>query len=1039
MANELESLEKEKDGLESLGILTFLRSYSKDGKENYAQTVERYLQFWRNRYPSLAGQINGYGQALHEKAVVPSMRMFQFAGEAVEKSEARAFNCCYLGIEDFKDFADMCYLLACGCGVGVSVQKEYVDAMPTVSEGHEDSFVVPDTKEGWADSFQMLCENPKLRFDYRLVRPAGAPISSGGTACLTGDTLLFKDRKKSRSQNTITVRDLYNLKNGDKGYTLKGVKIRSLDEDTGEFFRNSVVDVVTNGVAEVFIIKTLRGYAVKATGNHRFLTNSGEYKQVSEFRVGELIGVNGSVELKTGTCLDCGSPVSRRASRCLSCANNAQKKDDCSATTARARAENKALRKTYCEMCGESHDFNVTAGNPCLQNHHMDRNPHNNSKDNITTLCESCHHTLHAREDKFGDAYAHRYLDFDEIESIDSAGYEEVFDVSMAAPHHNFIANGFVSHNSGPHPLMEAHAKIRTILSTQVRKQLRPIDVADITCLIAQAIVAGASRRSAIIILFSSDDAEMLNYKQGNWWDENPQRMKANVSGVSVKGGYETDRAIQGLFTTAYGEPGVVLTEKTDTLANTGTNPCVSGDTTVLTPEGPKRIDSLVGVPTVIWNGFEWSDVVPEVTGHNQKMLKVAFSNGSVLRCTENHTFHLHGGSGGSEMKPAVELTPGDAIYKFYLPDDGENKVGRVSVVSVTADGVDPSVYCFNEPKRHTVIFNGVLTGNCGEISLRSREMCNLTEIISPNLRSESDFLFACRAAAFFGTLQASLTNFTYIKPEWKKNCDEDALLGVSITGCAQAPKFITKQLLREGALEVIKQNQTTAKKIGINTAKRLTCVKPSGSTSCVMGTTSGIHAAHGEYVIRRVRVTKLSPLAQSLIAKFGISDSENVVTEHGTFILPTDKYSFIVHEAYSDKDIVLQFPCHYQNAIYRKDESAVELLERMAEVYENWVKPGHIEGQETNNVSITVSYKPEEVGEVSQWMKDNQDKYRGISVLPDDCTAYPLLPFEEVSKEEWLKYYERFPVINWEVFGISSNASGSSACSGGGCEVNSL
>jgi ribonucleoside-diphosphate reductase alpha chain len=635
MANELESLEKEKDGLGSLGILTFLRSYSKDGKENYAQTVERYLQFWRDKYPTLIGQINGYGQALHEKAVVPSMRMFQFAGEAVEKANARSFNCCYLGIEDFKDFADMCYLLACGCGVGVSVQKEYVDAMPAVQEGHEYSFVVPDTKEGWADSFQMLCENPKLRFDYGLVRPAGAPISSGGTA-------------------------------------------------------------------------------------------------------------------------------------------------------------------------------------------------------------------------------------------------------------------------SGPGPLMEAHAKIRAILSARLDKHLRPIDVADITCLIAQAIVSGGSRRSAIIILFSSDDAEMLNYKQGNWWDENPQRMKANISSVSNRNTSETEGRIDALFMTKFGEPGLILQHKASNKENTGGNPCL-------------------------------------------------------------------------------------------------------------------------------------------EISLRSRQMCNLTEIISPNLRSESDFLFACRAAAFFGTLQASLTNFTYIKPEWKKDCDEDALLGVSITGCAQAPKFVTKQLLREGALEVIKQNQTTAKKIGINPAKRLTCVKPSGSTSCVMGTASGIHAAHGEYVIRRVRVTKLSLLAQSLIAKFGISDSENAVTEHGTFILPTDKYSFIVHEAYSDKDIVLQFPCHYQNAIYRKNESAVELLERMAEVYENWVKPGHIEGQETNNVSITVSYKPEEVGEVSQWMKDNQDKYRGISVLPDDCTAYPLLPFEEVSKEEWLKYYERFPVINWEVFGISSNASGSSACSGGGCEVNSL
>jgi ribonucleoside-diphosphate reductase alpha chain len=426
------------------------------------------------------------------------------------------------------------------------------------------------------------------------------------------------------------------------------------------------------------------------------------------------------------------------------------------------------------------------------------------------------------------------------------------------------------------------------------------VDVADICCYIAQAIVSGGSRRSALIVLFSYGDTDMLDFKSGDWWDTNIQRAKANISEINVRSSKTVVESVDRVIGSKTGEPALVLVHSVSPEENTGCNPC-------------------------------------------------------------------------------------------------------------------------------------------NEASLRNHSFCNLCEVILPACKSESDMLFAARSASFFGTLQAGFTDLKYVKEDWSTQTKKDALLGVSVTGCAQMPKFITASLLEEAVIEIKKQNRATASKIGINPAARLTVLKPSGSTSCVMECTSGIHAAHGEYIVRRVRVTKISPLGLKLVSMFGISPIIPTETEHGTHLLPMDKYSFIVHEAYGDKDIVLQFPCHYQGAIYRKNESSVELLERAAWFRKHWIVPGHVSGQETNNVSLTVSHRPEEKEEIIAWMLNNQDKYRGISVLPDDCTAYPLLPFEEISKEEFDRYYARFPDLNFEELGISSNVQGTSACSGGGCEINSL
>jgi hypothetical protein len=339
------------------------------------------------------------------------------------------------------------------------------------------------------------------------------------------------------------------------------------------------------------------------------------------------------------------------------------------------------------------------------------------------------------------------------------------------------------------------------------------------------------------------------------------------------------------------------------------------------------------------------------------------------------------------------------------------------------------------DSEEHVYISGGHVVSNCGEISLKNRQMCNLSEVIVSNCATEEEFFSACKAASFFGTLQASLTDFKFIHPDFKKNCEEEALLGVSLTGQAQAGSWFTEENMAIGADIVVRTNQTTARKIGINPAARATTTKPSGSTSCVHGTTSGIHSAHFEYGVRRIRVTKLSPLGLDLVARYGISDGVEVETEFGKNVLPVDKYAFIVPEVYSDLDCVLQFPCHYKDAIYAKDEGAIALLERCKKVYNSWIKVSHVSGSETHNVSLTVAFHPHEKEAIKEWALANQDSYRAISTLPHVC-GYELLPFEELSKEEYDKYLERFPDIDLASLGVSSEAHTSVACGSGGCEI---
>ena len=308
-------------------------------------------------------------------------------------------------------------------------------------------------------------------------------------------------------------------------------------------------------------------------------------------------------------------------------------------------------------------------------------------------------------------------------------------------------------------------------------------------------------------------------------------------------------------------------------------------------------------------------------------------------------------------------------------------------------------------------------TNPCCEIALRPFQFCNLTEINMSTVKGQEDLNERARAASFLGTLQAGYTDFHYLRDVWKKTTERDALIGVSGTGIAS--RAVEKCDLREASSIVVEENKRVAELIEINPASRTTCIKPAGTTSLVLGTSSGIHAWYAPYYIRRIRLGKNESLYNYVSKK-----------------LPE-----LVEDCFFKPNIeaVLSIPVKAPSGGIFRDESALDLLERIKKFSVEWVKNGHVKGENTHNVSATVSIKDDEWKEVGEWMWKNRDYYNGLAVLPYDGGTYKQAPFEEITKEEYdklLKTLKKVDLTKISEDEDNTKLQSELACSGDSCEI---
>ena len=430
----------------------------------------------------------------------------------------------------------------------------------------------------------------------------------------------------------------------------------------------------------------------------------------------------------------------------------------------------------------------------------------------------------------------------------------------------------------GPQPLKECLIKLEGILeSKNDGDKLTPIEVHDMVCHIADAVLAGGIRRAALISLFSANDEDMISCKSGAWWETNPQRGRANNSAVLMRHKITKEYFMdlwKRIEASGAGEPGIYLSNDKDW----GTNPCC-------------------------------------------------------------------------------------------------------------------------------------------EIALRPFQFCNLCEVNVSDVVDQADLNARVKAAAFIGTLQAGYTDFHYLRPIWQRTTEKDALIGVSMTGIGSGA--VLHLNMKEAAKVVREENARVALELGINISARTTTVKPAGTTSLTLGTSSGIHAWHNDYYIRRVRVGKNEAIYNYLVLNHPELVEDEYFRPHDTAVISIPQKAPV--------DAIL------------RTESPIQLLERVKRVHHEWIKLGHRSGSNTHNVSATISVRDHEWGAVGQWMWENKEYYNGLSVLPFDGGSYIQAPFEDCTEEKYeelLKTLHEIDLSKVVEIDDNTNLMEQAACAGGACEI---
>jgi ribonucleoside-diphosphate reductase alpha chain len=307
-------------------------------------------------------------------------------------------------------------------------------------------------------------------------------------------------------------------------------------------------------------------------------------------------------------------------------------------------------------------------------------------------------------------------------------------------------------------------------------------------------------------------------------------------------------------------------------------------------------------------------------------------------------------------------------------------------------------------------------TNPCSEIILRPNQFCNLSEVVVRSTDTLSDLKRKVRVAAILGTLQATLTDFRYLRKVWKNNTEEEALLGVSLTGIMDHPtlsgrrdKGVLKTWLTELREEAIATNKIWADRLSINTSTAITAVKPSGTVSQLVDSASGIHPRYAQQYIRRVRADARDPLC-SVLEAAGVPVEDDVMS-------PSTK--------------VFSFPiASPDGAVVASEMGAMEQLE-LWEIYQDfWCE---------HKPSMTCYYRDDEFLEVGQWLYNKFDKISGVSFLPYSEHTYQQAPYEPIDEETYEKLKEEFPeTIDWNISENSDMTEGSQqlACTGNNCEL---
>ena len=601
---------------------------------------------------------------------------------------------------------------------------------------------------------------------------------------------------------------------------------------------------------------------------------------------------------------------------------------------------------------------------------------------------------------------------------------------------------GFGGTASGPDILTKGIDQIVKIFQGREEKKLRSIDVLDICNNIASIVVAGNIRRSATISLGDPDDYLFIrakNWSLGtipNWRSMSNNTIYADafdhISPEIWANGYEIDPKTGKAKGEPYGFFNLPLSQRygrlkdgpikdskmypTDKDNCSGTNPCVAPETQLLTRDGYHIISELEGKEVEVWNGHEWSKTIVMKTGIHQRLIHLLFEREELdydqvedLWVTPYHRFYLNNGT----LVEAKDLRDGDRLvtYKFPFKANGyEEDTGlKTFVVSLCpSEERYDDTYCINEPLRHKAVFNGVLTGQCGEISLASGESCNLAELYINNITSK-DQLIDC--ARLLYKTQKAISAMPFLHEETNAVVHKNMRLGLGVTGVCQSLDKL--DWLDDCYIALRKLDKEWSKARGWPESIKLTTVKPSGSLSLLAGATPGVHPAMFPFYIRRVRMA---------------SDDKLVKTcrEAGYHVEFQKRF-----DGSDDRGtVVVEFPCQTPaGALMAKDVGVIRQLEMVKKLQTIW---------SDNAVSVTAYYEPEELTTLKDWLKENYEtSIKSVSFLLRDHHGFSQAPYSEITETQYNELTSKIKPISSLGADIAGEMlSGAGECAGGACPI---
>ena len=1027
------------------------------------------------KHPQIESELRWAFDFVRQYKVLPSMRSMQYAGKPIEMNPARIYNCCYGAVNHPFFFAEVAFLLLSGTGVGYSVRHHHIKELPKIyTPDGSRRFLIGDSIEGWADSYRQLIyafmkKNPLPIFDYSDIRKEGEPIkTSGGVA--PGPRKLKESHRFITNILTQAVgRKLTSLECSDIINHIADAIVSGGKRDSALIclFDTDDTDMITSkGSYKIKNVETIEtnteGWKIKFKYQNNQLMNTNDYtgKDYTECFISNKYG-----DWDYKNAIENGSlpfyyvqPQRFRAN--ISIAPLRGKTTEAEFREAMKRCEESGSGEPGVYWCNTREE----GTNPCFTGDQILATQHGNrtlydlwvdggmqiyNKDkpieeygmmNIVNSNGIVKATNVYQTGGNVDVYEIKYKDGTSIKCTENHNHYIYRDgIKYRAVTKELLAGDIVKKNNveyfGPNNDPEY-----ALLAGWVIGMVKDGSISNIKAFDQMQTHIRCFEGDIIDVMPKLIENLKIIYKKYNKSTE--QNPKYNPKNLSNNGFNHSTTEINSLVLgrllkedglypgNKHIVPNSIWLSDKETIANF-LKGIFSADGTV----GRNDKNCSISVRLNQSNEAFLKDI---------KLLLLQFGiDSSVHFRSKGKPMLMNGGKKMYNRKDNYELImngiekctlflnqigfiqdyKNERLSSFFKEHFGSNNSKTkftTEILSVEHIGVE-NTYCLTEPINNEIVINGIITSQCAEVLFEKPfYFCNLTSQNVGMIQTQQELNDKSKAAAIIGTSQAGFTDFHYLRPIWKETTEDEALLGVSMTGIASGN--VMELNLSEAAKIVVETNKEIAAKLGINVAARSTDIKPEGSgTLVVMTQGSGIHGVHDHFYFRNNRIKKISPIYKFLKDKF-----------------PKE----LMQDEFLNEDhvCIISMPMKAPKGAITRHEDELDLLERVKKFHTEWIKPGHNRGRSTHNVSCTVSIRPGNWDKVTDWMWENREHYSGISCFPFFDTIMKQAPFVTITEEEYNKAMEIFPndvfLDNIMEKSTDVETTGEVACAGGACAI---